>query len=121
MFGLIARIAATASFVFAICFLHRQRGIIKNDLIEACLRRFLRLIERVRVIRVQKYRVVVLLAQAFDERSRLAHADKFALAFRHADQHRQLQFARGGKNRLQRRKVGDVEMADSNVAGFGIG
>ena len=74
-----------------------------------------------RVVRVQKDRVVVFVTQTFHERRRLFNADELALPFRHADQERQLQLSPGGEDRLQCTEVGDIKVADGHMAGIGIG
>ena len=73
------------------------------------------------MVRVQKDRVIVFVAQTFDERRRLLDADELALAFRHTDQERQLQLSPGGEDRLQRAEVGDIKVAHGHVALIRIG
>ncbi len=49
------------------------------------------------------------------------NADEFALALRHTDKERQLQFSPGGEDRLQCPEVGDIKVAHGHMALIRIG
>ena len=99
----------------------RQLRVIEENFVVASFRNFLHLLQRMCVICIEKNRMPEFVAQTADHRGRRASADKFPLAFRHPDQHREIQFARGIDDRPQRRQIGDIEMADGNVSLRSIG
>ena len=91
-------------------FVERQRGKIEDDGIEAGVRGFERFGQRMGVISVQVDRKIEFVAQAFHQRGHLAHAEKSAFAFRHADHDRHAQLARRREDAHENIIVANVEM-----------
>ena len=56
-----------------------------------------------------------------DQRRDLADADEVALALGHAYQHRESERRGRGHHALERRQVGDVEVADGDPATVSVG
>jgi hypothetical protein len=66
------------------------------------------------MIGVQEDREIEFIAQAPHESADLAHAEKFALAFRYTYDYGNVQALRRSEDGLQNDEIGDIEMADGD-------
>src|SRR5260221_2175094 len=73
------------------------------------------------MIGIQKNRIVKFVADTFDQRCRLIHADEVALAFRNARHHGHTETSSSGDDRFECRKVGKIEMTDCDSVQFSVG
>jgi hypothetical protein len=97
----------------------RQLGAIDDDLVVAAPGRVLGLLQRARVIGVQEQGETELVTEGLDGRHGLAHSQEGSLALGHTDHHRHRQLSGGGRHRLERDQVGEVEVPDGDVAPLG--